>query len=278
MPVSTRSARAVDDARSRSSFPAHRHAHPVRPGPVRWPIGNSSTRPCGGSMSGIPGGHRAALLPRELPLREVAAIPADPHRDGQDPGSIVPSRRCEPTSGPRGARSARRRSREGRSHDDADAPRALPASLDPGRPGGGVPPPNYIDDVLSTTPRSAASGRDGRSPKGGSPWLRSPAAQPFAPRLPWRTIAVALLLIALLIAGTVAVHRLAAAAPAAAVRRRPEWPDHLREGRRRLHGRSANRSRDGHRHGSGDRIFNSGAPARRDQDPVLAPVGRRECL
>ena len=43
----------------------------------------------------------------------------------------------------------------------------------------------------------------------------------FAPRLPWRTIAVALLILALLIGATVVVHRLAAAQAAAAVRRGP---------------------------------------------------------
>ena len=58
-----------------------------------------------------------------------------------------------------------------------------------------------------------------------------------APGLPWRTLGIALVIIALLV-GDVRRHRLAAAGAPAAVRRREDRPGRLRAGRRHLRRRS----------------------------------------
>ena len=64
------------------------------------------------------------------------------------------------------------------------------------------PTPDYIDDVLATTARKRQ--RPGWTfPERWIPMAEVSSRTTFAPRLPWRTLAVALL-IALLIAGAVA--------------------------------------------------------------------------
>ena len=164
-------------------------------------------------------GHRAVVALHYLlgmPLPEVAASLGIPLGHGQVPAALrarrdapVGDRRARPgpDAGPR---------RAGRMTTESRFERQLPAILEDLYLG---PSPDYRDEVL------AAATRSRQRPAWTFPgrWLPMAdiASRPaFAPRVPWRTIGVALLIVALARRGDRVYRRLPPDAAPAAVRRR----------------------------------------------------------